>query len=294
MNDIVKFESEKGQLVQFTAADVKARLCPNIEDKELALVMALCQAQRLNPFIKDVYIIKYGSQPAAIVTSKEVFTKRANSNPNYRGFEAGVTFIDGQGQVRQREGSAVYAEANEKLVGGWCRVYVEGKKPFYDEVSLAEYSTGKSGWAKMPSTMVRKVALVHCLREAFPEDFQGLYSEEEMGTAGDSAARMAADPVPQPAPVEFVEMMNDEQADRLQFLSEEFAELRNQPVSAVYEAVMKSKAAQQAGVKAGQEWTAQQAATIIGLLEKWVEKAAADRAAQEYELDGIEQAAINE
>ena len=40
MNDIVKFESESGQLVQFGADDVKQRLCPNIEDKELALVMA--------------------------------------------------------------------------------------------------------------------------------------------------------------------------------------------------------------------------------------------------------------
>ena len=28
--------------------------------------------------------------------------------------------------------------------------------------------------------MIRKVALVQALREAFPEDFQGMYSAEEM------------------------------------------------------------------------------------------------------------------
>ena len=81
-NEIVKFTDERGQMVQFSAQDIKARLCPNIEDKELALVIGLCKAQRLNPFNKDVYIIKYGNSPASIVTSKEVFTKRANSNPD--------------------------------------------------------------------------------------------------------------------------------------------------------------------------------------------------------------------
>lgn len=35
-------------------------------------------------------------------------------------------------------------------------------------------------WAKMPATMIRKVALVQALREAFPEDFQGMYAPEEM------------------------------------------------------------------------------------------------------------------
>ena len=30
--------------------------------------------------------------------------------------------------------------------------------------------------------MIRKVALVQALREAFPENFSGLYSEEEAGT----------------------------------------------------------------------------------------------------------------
>ena len=31
--------------------------------------------------------------------------------------------------------------------------------------------------------MIRKVALVQALREAFPEDYAGLYSPEEMGNA---------------------------------------------------------------------------------------------------------------
>lgn len=287
MNEIVKFENENGQLVQFDADDVKQRLCPNIEDKELALVMALCQQQRLNPFTKDVYIIKYGNSPASIVTSKEVFTKRANAHPDYQGFEAGVTYIDAQGNVRQREGSAVYKAANETLVGGWCRVYVNGRKPFYDEVTLMEYSTGKSGWAKMPATMIRKVALVHCLREAFPEDFQGLYSAEEMGRAGEAAQALEDAPAPiiakaEPIRAEFVEMISDAQDAELQEKVRRFADLRGKNDSAVYDAIFNNEHMKAAGALLGEMLTFDQAALAIRLLDVWTEKAEAAKIEQGF------------
>lgn len=179
MLDVVKYEGNGG-LVEFTAQEVKARLCPNIDDKELAFVMALCSSQKLNPFTKDVYIIKYGDNPAQIVTSKEVFTKRAQANPKFEGMQAGLTFLTQDGQIIQREGSM--AIQGWSLIGAWCKVYIKGYRvPIYDEVALSEYDTGKSNWRKMPGTMIRKVALCHALREAFPDDFQGLYGAEEMG-----------------------------------------------------------------------------------------------------------------
>lgn len=287
MNEIVKFESESGQLVQFGAEDVKQRLCPNIDDKELALVMALCQHQRLNPFTKDVYIIKYGNSPASIVTSKEVFTKRANAHPDYEGFEAGVTFIDRQGNVNQREGSAVYKAANETLVGGWCRVFIKGRRPFYDEVTMDEYSTGKSGWAKMPATMIRKVALVHCLREAFPDDFQGLYSQEEMDAKilQDQERAERKGGYSKPAPVETVAevMASDDQLQDLAALVESFALMRGKTAEDVKCAVYASKSAQAAGIQPGAEMTAYQCETVCNVLSSWIEKAQAEQIAQGFE-----------
>ena len=287
-NEIVKFTDERGQLVQFTAQDIKARLCPNIEDKELALVLGLCKAQRLNPFNKDVYIIKYGNSPASIVTSKEVFTKRANANPDFEGFDAGIVYINSQGEVCTREGSAVYKAANEQLVGGWCRVYVKGRRPFYDEVTLEEYSTGKSGWAKMPATMIRKVALVHCLREAFPDDFQGLYAAEEMGNAGEKAQAMEAQEVepvqqeaPQQAPVaqgdalkaEFYEIASDSQMELIDRMVAQLARFRGVSVEEVRGWLYASNTMREMGVTEGADMTPEQAKTAAVLLGRWVAKA---------------------
>ena len=116
-----------------------------------------------------------------MVVGKEVFTKRAQKNPRFKGFEAGVSVLSSdKTKLTRRDGSMVVE--GETLVGGWCRVYVDGyENPMFDEVSMREYSTGKSNWTSKPATMIRKTAIVHALREAFPDEFGGLYDAVEMG-----------------------------------------------------------------------------------------------------------------
>ena len=55
------------------------------------------------------------------------------------------------------------------------------------EVTFDEYAGRKSdgtlnsNWSGKPATMIKKVALVQALREAFPNDLNNLYTEEEQG-----------------------------------------------------------------------------------------------------------------
>ena len=74
------------------------------------------------------------------------------------------------------------------------------------EVSFDEYAGKKkdgslnSQWSKKPATMIRKVAAVQALREAFPQSFAGMYVAEEMGAAEpEYAAGDVIDPQTQPA-----------------------------------------------------------------------------------------------
>lgn len=302
-SDIVKFTTDGGEAVEITAKDVKNVLCPAANDKEVAMFLALCKAQRLNPFIRDAYLVKYGNNPASIITGKEALNKRASAQPDYLGFEAGIVYLNAQGEVCKREGSAVYKDAEEKLIGAWARVFVEGKKPFYDEVSLSEYSTGKSGWAKMPATMARKVALTHAWREAYPEAFQGLYSAEEMDATLEAQAPAPimenAKPAKPAKPtkakaskakgapkkqapakkaeaeavaVEAEALATDEQAAAINDRVKSFAELAGRDQSAVYDALYASKTMTAAGAKQGEGLTETQAAKAIALLDAWIEK----------------------
>jgi phage recombination protein Bet len=185
-NELIKYNTDHGE-VELSPQIIRNYLVPSdskVTDQEVQLFLKLCEYQKLNPFLREVYLVKYGNYPASIVTGKEVFTKRAMANPSFNGLEAGIVIVS-NGKVVRREGSMKLP--GEQLVGGWARVHIKGHAvPFSDEVSLEEYIGKKADgtptqmWATKPGTMIRKVAIVHALREAFPEMFEGLYSQEEI------------------------------------------------------------------------------------------------------------------
>lgn len=150
-----------------------------VTDQEVTMFLALCKYQKLNPFLREAYLVKYGSLAATIVTGKEVFTKRASKIEKCEGWESGITIINTEGKLERRTGTLVLE--NEKLVGGWCKVHrKDWKVPIEHEVSMSEFDKKQSSWKTMPATMIRKVAIVSGLRDAFPEDFQGMYDSSEM------------------------------------------------------------------------------------------------------------------
>lgn len=165
----------------------------NVSDQEVMMYIGMCKAQRLNPFNREAYLIKYGNNsPATMITGKDVFLKRAQRNPNFDGLQCGIIVIENEtGNIIEREGT-FFLDDEEKLVGGWAKVYTKNNHiPFYESVKLSEYigkkKTGEVNeqWTKRPATMIRKVALVHALKEAFPDDLGGLYAQEEIEGASD-------------------------------------------------------------------------------------------------------------
>lgn len=208
-NEIVKVDTDSGT-VELSGDVVRRTLCnnPQVTDREVQLFIELCKAQHLNPFIKEAYIIKYGQQPATMVVGKDVYTKRAQKNPKFKGYQAGITLLGTDGKLHRREGSMPLD--GEQVTGGWCKVYVDGyDEPMYDEVAFTEYAGRKKDgtingqWSSKPGTMIRKVAVVHALREAFPDDFAGLYDESEMAQA------IAPEEQPEAATAPSIEVVED-------------------------------------------------------------------------------------
>lgn len=187
MSNIVRYETDNGD-VTLSKDIVKRYLvsgdASKVTDQEVMMFIQMCKYQNLNPFLREAYLIKFGNSPATMVTGKDTFVKRAAKSKLCTGYEAGV-IIQRNNDVEYRKGALVLP--NEKLVGGWAKVYrKDWQVPLENTVSLEEYqrynSKGElmSNWSKMPATMIRKVALVQALREAIPEEFGGLYSPEEM------------------------------------------------------------------------------------------------------------------
>lgn len=218
---IVEYESG-GQMVKLSAGMIRQYLVSgggNVTDQEVMMFLSLCKFQHLNPFLHEAYLIKFGNSPATMVVGKDVFIKRARRSPDYIGKQAGVIVLDESGNLIEREGTLVLK--SERLVGGWCKVFIRGyDTPEYASVSFDEYAGRKSNgelnnqWATKPATMIRKVAIVHALRDAFPEETAGMLAAEEMAdAAGVVMAESAANEVPIQIPAEETEKPSEAPAE---------------------------------------------------------------------------------
>lgn len=205
-SDPVEIEAMDGQRMTITFDDVRNFICKEATIAECRIFLETCKQYHLNPFTKECYLIHYdnknGDSASTIVLGKTCYMKMAEAHPQYDGFEAGViVFAPEVGELIHREGSIIYK--GEELVGGWAKTYRKDRsRPFYEEVNFSEYDTKKSLWVTKPATMIRKVALVHTLREAFPATFGGLIDESEVPVEAEadfrelSAEEAAAGAVP--------------------------------------------------------------------------------------------------
>lgn len=153
---------------------------------EFKLFTELCKVRKLNPFLREAYLIKYSNtQPASIVVGKDAILKRAVLNPKYDGMKSGIIVLNETGETIERKGT--FKLPNETLVGGWAEVFrKDWNNSIFCSVSIEETIQKKgngepnSNWTKQPATMIEKVAKVRALREAFVEDLGGMYEAEEM------------------------------------------------------------------------------------------------------------------
>ena len=187
---LVKYES-RGQEVVLTASIVREFLVTGkkelVTDQEIYYFLGICKARQLNPFVKDCYLIKYGSEPAAIVTAIDFYRSRARAQKDCVGWEAGV--ICQNNKTKELRYSKGIVLPDETLLGGWFRARPKGWEIDFElEVNLDGYIKKTSSgditkfWSKpnQPS-QIRKVVESQGLRTVWPDLFQGTVTGEELG-----------------------------------------------------------------------------------------------------------------
>ena len=199
-NRLAPQKTQKEQAVKYEANGMEITLTPQIVRnylvsgnkeavtmQELAMFINLCKFSKLNPWAKEAYCIKYGSEPATMVVGKEAFQKRAEANPAFDGSEAGIIVMNEETrEIIYRIGTVKLP--GETIIGGYAEVWRKDRSHSTRiEVSFDEYAGRKKDgslngqWSKKPATMIRKVALVQALRETFPSAFGGMYTADAHG-----------------------------------------------------------------------------------------------------------------
>ena len=135
-------------------------------ESEFEMFLEFCRATGLNPYKKEIWFIKTKSG-VQMMTGINGFLAIANRHPQFDGMEVSIQ------------------EENGKLVSATAKVYRKDRKiPSCATVYLSEYfkpsQFGNGMWEKMPRMMLQKVAKSVALREAFPQELGGMYTQEEM------------------------------------------------------------------------------------------------------------------
>ncbi|SHE47281.1 phage recombination protein Bet [Marinitoga hydrogenitolerans DSM 16785] len=163
----IKFSSEEVQLIKETVAK-------GTTDVEFRFFLELAKRYDLDPFKKQIWCVKYGNSPATIFTGRDGFLHIAHKSGKFASLKTFALVLDKNGEVKEAD----VCPDPRRLVGAKCYVFRnDWKEPLVQSVLLREYNTGKSNWAKMPETMIKKVAESMALRKAF--DVSGLYAPEE-------------------------------------------------------------------------------------------------------------------
>lgn len=182
-NQIMKLEFNDEQIKL-----IKNQLAPNATDNELKLFLYQAKRTGLDPLTRQIYCIHRGGK-MTIQTSIDGFRVIAERSGDYAG-QSEPVFIENDGKLICAKVS-VFRFRNDTR-------YEAAVGVAYWSEYVQEYNGKPSTmWAKMPHTMLAKVAEALALRKSYPQDLSGLYTSDEMAQADKTTEADFSD-VPEP------------------------------------------------------------------------------------------------
>lgn len=150
------------------AATVRKFICANATDNEIGLFLQIAKAYELNPFKREIYLVKYGSYPASTIVGYETYLKRAERTGKLDGWD-----VDIEGEPPDASATITIHRKDRGHEIKWTAYYE-------DAVQRTKDGNVTSMWRKW-KFMLRKVAIAQGMRLAFPDELGGLpYTEEEL------------------------------------------------------------------------------------------------------------------
>lgn len=167
---------------------IKSLVAPKANDLELKFFLNQCQRTGLDPLTRQIYAIHRKSnneEKMTIQVSIDGFRVIAERSGVYAG-QAEPEFTEENGVLKLCKVRVYKWKGDQRYEAAVGVAYWDEYAQTKDEWKNGQ-KTGKKitteMWAKMPHTMLAKVAEALALRKAFPQDLSGLYTSDEMNQA---------------------------------------------------------------------------------------------------------------
>lgn len=177
-------------------AVIKKTVAKGVTNTELAFFLQVCQANELNPFLKEAWCYKDNKENLIVFAGRDGFLKKAQENPAFNGIRSS--------EVRAKDVFKIDIANNKiehefgigdrgEIVGAFAIAFRKNGEPTIEYVDFARYNKGYNTWKSHPEEMIKKVAEIHALKKGF--GLSGLQAEEDFNIINGVAAPLSTDPL---------------------------------------------------------------------------------------------------
>lgn len=181
-----------------STTQIRKLFAPNLTDLEFKFFMGQGIVLGANPFKREIFAVKYGTEPAQTIIARDFYRRRAQEQKDYGGHYVEAVYpgekftpYPDEGRVEHQFDFEIRYGAGEivKPAGAYF-VGKRGDLKFYHFVAFREVAkwikdkkTGKLRlthfWENSPEQQIKKVAESQGLRMMYQGIFAGTYSDDE-------------------------------------------------------------------------------------------------------------------
>lgn len=186
---------------------------------ELSMFIGIAKQTGLSPFRKEIYFIKYKTEDAVIMTSRDGFLSIAQKSGEFAGLQSAAVYENDEFSIDYATNSVKHlAKAKDRglLIGAWAKINRKGCEPNITWVDFKTYNKGRNVWASHPAAMIIKCAESIALKKQF--GISGLVAMEEMGVEPGEEPEVKVDSTK--AFADLMENLKKVPADKLQEIVE--------------------------------------------------------------------------
>lgn len=185
---------------------IRSMFAPDLTPIEFDAFVGLGASLGANPFVREIWAVKYGNSAAQIFLGRDFYRRKAQEQQEYKGHQVDAIYSNDTFKMIGGKPEHSYSlQDRGELIGAYCVVYRSNNEPYFLTVKFSEYTTDKALWKSKPETMIKKVAEAQALRGAFQGVFSGTYDESEQWIDESEVDRLPRNHDPLPEAVRHLE-----------------------------------------------------------------------------------------
>lgn len=173
---------QQSAISQFSQTDIdiiKNSVAKGTTDAELKYFLAVAASTGLNPFQKEIWCYKSGSD-MLIFTGRDGFLSNAQRKADFKGIRSAYVCATDKFKMNIVSGHIEheFTQADRgSIIGAYAIVKREGMDSFIAWADFKEFNKGYNAWKSNPGSMIKKVAEAHALKQAY--SLSGVDSEHD-------------------------------------------------------------------------------------------------------------------